>query len=83
MIYVFTLYFPLTLTVGISMQPEMEMVSRGLEKHLKLEQREHLMFLFSKVCGEDSQRIAREALGLVQTCTPFYRYCTNNYSHII
>nr|KYP75396.1 hypothetical protein KK1_008124 [Cajanus cajan] len=45
--------------------PEMEMVSRGLEKHLKLEQRKHLMFLFGKVCGEDSQRIAREALGLM------------------
>jgi len=55
---------------GISMQPEMEMVSRGLEKHLKLEQREHLMFLFGKVCGEDSHRIAREALGLVRTCYP-------------
>lgn len=50
--------------------PEMEMVSRGLEKHLKLEQREHLMFLFGKVCGEDSHRIAREALGLVRTCYP-------------
>ncbi|XP_061360220.1 uncharacterized protein LOC133304225 isoform X2 [Gastrolobium bilobum] len=45
--------------------PEMEMVSRGLEKHLKLEQRKHLMFLFGKVCGEDSHRIAREALGLM------------------
>jgi len=52
------------------MQPEMEMVSRGLEKHLKLEQRQHLMFLFGKVCGEDSHRIAREALGLVRTCYP-------------
>ncbi|XP_027366350.1 uncharacterized protein LOC113872750 [Abrus precatorius] len=47
--------------------PEMEMVSRGLEKHLKLEQRKHLMFLFGKVCGEDSHRIAREALGLVHS----------------
>jgi len=55
---------------GISMQPEMEMVSRGLEKHLKLEQREHLMFLFGKVCGEHGHRIAREALGLVRTCYP-------------
>ncbi|KEH44546.1 hypothetical protein MTR_1g116540 [Medicago truncatula] len=48
--------------------PEMEMVSRGLEKHLKLEQRKHLMFLFGKVCSEDSHGIAREALGLVRTC---------------
>ncbi|RDX73414.1 hypothetical protein CR513_46985, partial [Mucuna pruriens] len=47
--------------------PEMEMVSRGLEKHLKLEQRKHLMFLFGKVCGEDSHRIAREALGLMHS----------------
>lgn len=52
--------------------PEMEMVSRGLEKHLKLEQREHLMFLFSKVCGEDSQRIAREALGLMHSQNGYY-----------
>ncbi|XP_019427655.1 PREDICTED: uncharacterized protein LOC109335869 [Lupinus angustifolius] len=47
--------------------PEMEMVGRGLEKHLKLEQRKHLMFLFAKVCGEDSQTIAREALGLMHS----------------
>ena len=58
--------------MGISMQPEMEMVSRGLEKHLKPEQREQLMFLFGKVCGEDSHRIAREALGLVRTCYPYF-----------
>ncbi|KAL2323836.1 hypothetical protein Fmac_022894 [Flemingia macrophylla] len=47
--------------------PEMEMVSRGLEKHLKLEQRKHLMLLFGKVCGQNSQRIAREALGLMHS----------------
>lgn len=47
--------------------PEMEMVSRGLEKHLKLEQRKHLMFLFGKVCSEDSHGIAREALGLTHS----------------
>ncbi|KAK7390713.1 hypothetical protein VNO78_18737 [Psophocarpus tetragonolobus] len=47
--------------------PEMEMVRRGLEKHLKLEQRKHLMFLFGKVCGEESQSIAREALGLTHS----------------
>ncbi|CAJ1977789.1 unnamed protein product [Sphenostylis stenocarpa] len=45
--------------------PEIEMVSRGLEKHLKLEQRKHLMFLFGKVCGGESHTIAREALGLI------------------
>ncbi|GAU12075.1 hypothetical protein TSUD_00410 [Trifolium subterraneum] len=47
--------------------PEMEMVSRGLEKHLKLEQRKHLMFLFGQVCSEDSHGIAREALGLMHS----------------
>lgn len=52
--------------LGVSLQPEMEMVSRGLAKHLKLEQRKHLMFLFGKVCSEDSHGIAREALGLVR-----------------
>lgn len=52
--------------------PEMEMVSRGLEKHLKLEQRKHLMFLFGKVCSEDSHGIAREALGLTHS----QNYCT-------
>ncbi|KAI4334740.1 hypothetical protein L6164_013452 [Bauhinia variegata] len=46
--------------------PQMEMVARGLEKHLKQEQREHLMDVFAKVCGDDSHRIAREALGLPQ-----------------
>ncbi|ESW14627.1 hypothetical protein PHAVU_007G004000 [Phaseolus vulgaris] len=51
--------------------PEMEMVSRGLEKHLKLEQREHLMFLFGKVCGEHGHRIAREALGLTHSQNGF------------
>ncbi|KAK7270049.1 hypothetical protein RIF29_22926 [Crotalaria pallida] len=45
--------------------PEMEMVGRGLEKHLKLEQRQHLMSLLGKVCDEDRQTIAREALGLM------------------
>ncbi|KAG4998792.1 hypothetical protein JHK82_029591 [Glycine max] len=52
-------------------EPEMEMVSRGLEKHLKPEQREQLMFLFGKVCGEDSHRIAREALGLMHSQNGF------------
>ncbi|XP_028759794.1 uncharacterized protein LOC114718598 isoform X2 [Neltuma alba] len=45
--------------------PEMEMVARGLEKHLKLEQRKHLMDIFAGVCGEASHQIAREALGLI------------------
>ncbi|XP_054805207.1 uncharacterized protein LOC129308188 isoform X2 [Prosopis cineraria] len=50
--------------------PEMEMVARGLEKHLKLEQRKHLMDIFAEVCGEGSHKTAREALGLMhlQNC---------------
>ncbi|ERN20111.1 uncharacterized protein LOC18448521 [Amborella trichopoda] len=38
--------------------PEMEMLSQGLEKHLKVEQRERLFKLFVKVCGSQSQTIA-------------------------
>jgi len=68
MIYKLTGCFLIAVILGVSLQPEMEMVSRGLEKHLKLEQRQHLMFLFGKVCSEDSHGIAREALGLVRTC---------------
>lgn len=44
--------------------PEMEMVANGLEKHLKLEQREHLMNLYVEVCGEETHRSVAEALGL-------------------
>ncbi|XP_031262266.1 uncharacterized protein LOC116120459 [Pistacia vera] len=45
--------------------PEMEMVARGLEKLLKVEQREYLMNMLVGVCSEESQRTAAEALGLV------------------
>lgn len=44
--------------------PEMEMVAQGLQKHLRLEQREHLLKLLEQVCVIESQRIAIEALGL-------------------
>lgn len=44
----------------------MEMVARGLEKHLKLDQREFLMSMLTGVCSEKSQRRAAEALGLVR-----------------
>ncbi|XP_050373439.1 uncharacterized protein LOC126791079 [Argentina anserina] len=47
--------------------PEMEMVARGLEKHLKLDQREFLMSMLVGICSEESQRIAAEALGLVSS----------------
>lgn len=43
----------------------MEMVARGLAKHLKLEQREFLMDKLVGFCDEQSQKIAAEALGLV------------------
>ena len=47
------------------LQPEMEMVARGLEKHLKLEQREFLMDMLAGFCEEEIRRTAAEALGLV------------------
>ncbi|XP_059653580.1 uncharacterized protein LOC132300494 [Cornus florida] len=47
--------------------PEMEMVARGLEKHLKVEQREILMKMLVGVCGEESHRSVAEALGLMTT----------------
>lgn len=45
--------------------PEMEMVARGLEKHLNAEDREFLLKKLIGVCGEESRRSAAEALGLV------------------
>ncbi|KAF4375837.1 hypothetical protein G4B88_026416, partial [Cannabis sativa] len=45
--------------------PEMEMVARGLEKNLKVEQREFLMSMLIGFCDEESQRSAAEALGLM------------------
>ena len=48
------------------LQPEMEMVARGLEKQLRYEQREFLMNMVLAVSGEeDCHRSAAEALGLV------------------
>ncbi|KAK7844171.1 hypothetical protein CFP56_011144, partial [Quercus suber] len=44
--------------------PEMEMVARGLEKHLKVEQRLFLLNMLVGVCGEESRISATEALGL-------------------
>ncbi|XP_022767864.1 uncharacterized protein LOC111312116 isoform X2 [Durio zibethinus] len=44
--------------------PEMEMVARGLEKILKVEQRELLMGMLVGVCSGESRRSAAEALGL-------------------
>ncbi|KAJ9189267.1 hypothetical protein P3X46_000582 [Hevea brasiliensis] len=45
--------------------PEMEMVARGLGKHLKVEQRELLMDMYVSVCSEESHRSAADALGLM------------------
>ncbi|KAG2332223.1 hypothetical protein Bca52824_003403 [Brassica carinata] len=45
---------------------EMEMVARGLEKLMKLEERQSLMKTFvGMCCSEESQRSAAEALGLI------------------
>ncbi|XP_074292163.1 uncharacterized protein LOC141619023 [Silene latifolia] len=45
--------------------PEMEMVARGLQKHLSIDQREFLLTTLIGVCGHESRRSAAEALGLV------------------
>ncbi|KAJ0703132.1 hypothetical protein HanPI659440_Chr14g0547541 [Helianthus annuus] len=44
--------------------PEMEMVARGLEKHLKLEQRVNLLKMLVGVSTEENRRSLVEALGL-------------------
>ncbi|PWA56410.1 hypothetical protein CTI12_AA416430 [Artemisia annua] len=44
--------------------PEMEMVARGLEKNLKLEQREYLLKMIAGVSSEENRRSLVEALGL-------------------
>ncbi|KAI0515804.1 hypothetical protein KFK09_008472 [Dendrobium nobile] len=44
--------------------PELEMVASGLTNSLKIDQREHLLTLFSGICSSDGLRIATEALGL-------------------
>lgn len=54
------------------LQPEMEMVARGLEKHLKVDQREFLMNTLLRVCGDQSRRSVAEALGLVCLVCCFY-----------
>ena len=51
--------------VYILVQPEMEMVARGLEKNLKLEQREYLLKMITGVSSEENRRSLVEALGLV------------------
>lgn len=44
----------------------MEMVARGLEKLMKLEERQSLLRTFvGMCCSEESQRSAAEALGLI------------------
>ncbi|PHU08958.1 hypothetical protein BC332_20818 [Capsicum chinense] len=43
----------------------MNMVARGLKKHLKLDQWEFLMNSLPRVCGDDTRRSVAEALGLV------------------
>ncbi|XP_011073916.1 uncharacterized protein LOC105158762 [Sesamum indicum] len=44
--------------------PEMEMVARGLDKSLSVEQREYILNSFIDVCGKDIDQSLVEALGL-------------------
>ncbi|KAI3459757.1 hypothetical protein Pfo_016420 [Paulownia fortunei] len=44
--------------------PEMEMVARGLDKSLSVEQREHILNSFITICGTDIGQSVVEALGL-------------------
>lgn len=60
--------------------PEMEMVARGLEKHLKLEQREYLLTVLIGVCGEGSHRSATEALGLIPSSEGGYNQREDKYT---
>ncbi|KAK6145783.1 hypothetical protein DH2020_019652 [Rehmannia glutinosa] len=45
-------------------EPEMEMVARGLDKSLSVEQREYILNSFISVCGKDIDQSLLEALGL-------------------
>ena len=62
-------------TFNVFLQPEMEMVARGLEKNLKVEQRLFLLNMLVGVCGEESRISATEALGLVH---PYISLSTNS-----
>ncbi|KAK6122859.1 hypothetical protein DH2020_043385 [Rehmannia glutinosa] len=44
--------------------PEMEMVARGLDKSLSVEQREYILNSFISVCGQNIDQSVLEALGL-------------------
>ncbi|KAJ4968908.1 hypothetical protein NE237_015609 [Protea cynaroides] len=44
--------------------PEMEMVARGLAKHLRTDQREFLLTRYMDICGVENQQSVAEALGL-------------------
>lgn len=60
----------ISVLLDVFLQPEMEMVARSLEKHLKVEQRQDLMNMLVGVCGEESRRTVAEALGLVSLGMP-------------
>lgn len=61
----------ISILMDVNLQAEMEMVARGLAKHLKLEQREFLMNMLVGFCDEQSRKIAAEALGLVGLFGPY------------
>ncbi|XP_016475440.2 uncharacterized protein LOC107797089 [Nicotiana tabacum] len=60
--------------------PEMEMVARGLEKHLKVDQREFLMNTLLRVCGDQSRRSVAEALGLMYSKGNIIHQQENKYT---
>lgn len=60
--------------------PEMEMVARGLEKHLKVDQREFLMNSLLHVCGDETRRSVAEALGLMYMKGDIVRQQENKYT---
>ncbi|OIT38809.1 hypothetical protein A4A49_32076 [Nicotiana attenuata] len=60
--------------------PEMEMVARGLEKHLKVDQREFLMNTLLRVCGDQSRRSVAEALGLMYSKDNIIHQQENKYT---
>ncbi|KAK1411078.1 hypothetical protein QVD17_37622 [Tagetes erecta] len=61
--------------------PEMEMVARGLEKHLKLEQRLYLLKMLVGISSEENRRSLVEALGLEMSAGSIGDLQENTLSH--
>lgn len=73
--FCFCLSLLFSILMDVISQPEIEMVARSLEKHLKVEQREFLLDMLNGVCGEESQRSVAEALGLVSLHFASLHFC--------